>query len=129
MQSFYGLILRKNKGNAENVSRATHAILKYYSSIAEHSKHYDCPEAAKSWCSYQRDIALGTNNHKCIQNPLLPAAVECIQPVFDGLGKLLMNYILLIQVFYFQRQFLPPRNFEILALSSKVNKDNSLCVG
>ena len=105
MQSFYGLILRKNKGNAENVSRATPAILKHYSSTAEHPKHYDCPEGAKSWCSYQREIALGTNNHKCIQNLLHPAAVECIQPVFDRLDKLLMSYILIRVFFIFRDNF------------------------
>ena len=117
MQSFYGLLLWKNKGNAENMSRATHAILKHYSSTAEHPKHDDCPEGVKFSCSYQRHIALGTNNHKCIQNPHPPAVVECIQPVFDQLGKLLMNCIFSIEFFYLQRQFLPPRNFEILALS------------
>ena len=101
MQSFYGFILRKNKGNAENMSRATHAILKHYSSTVEHPKHNDCPEGAKSWCSYKRGIALGINNHKCIQNPLPPAVVECIQPVFDRLAKLLMNYIFSIEFFLF----------------------------
>ena len=93
MQSFYSLILWKNNGNAKNTSRATHTILKHYSSIVEHFKYDDCPKGAKFWCSYQRDNALGTNNHKRIQNPLLAAAVECVQPVFDRLGKLLMNYI------------------------------------
>ena len=75
------------------MSRTTHVILKHYSSRAEHPKYDDRPEGAKSWGSYQRDIALGTNNHKCIQNPLPPAVEECIQPVFERLGKLLMNYI------------------------------------
>ena len=65
----------------------------HYSSTAVHPKHNECPNGVKSLCSYQRDITLSTNNHKCIQCPLPSTVVQCIQPVFDRLGKMLMNYI------------------------------------
>ena len=52
MPSFYGLILQKNKDNAENMSQATHAILKHYSRTTEHPKYDDCLEGVKPWRSY-----------------------------------------------------------------------------
>ena len=69
------------------MSWSTHAILKH-PCTAEHPKRNDCREGEKSWSGYQPAIALGTNNHKCLKNPLPPAVVECIQSVFDQSGRL-----------------------------------------
>lgn len=69
IQNFYGRSIRDNKGDAKAMARATHAILKHYSSSAEVPRHDDCPEGPSSWCSYQRDVV-----------------VEVIQPLFDRLG-------------------------------------------
>lgn len=68
------------------MARSTRAILKHYSSTVEEPKHNDCPAGTSSWCSFQRDIANGTNLHKPIKNPLSDAVVEVIQPLFDRLG-------------------------------------------
>lgn len=69
------------------MSCATHAILKHYSSTPEHRMHEDCPEGETSWCSYQRDLAKSTRLHKPIKDPLPPAVVEVVKPIFDKLGN------------------------------------------
>ena len=67
--------------------RATHAILKHFSSTPEEPKHNDCPTSPNSWCSYQHDQANGTNLHKPIKNPFPDAVVEVMQPLFNRLGN------------------------------------------
>ena len=69
------------------MSRATHAILKHYSSTLENPNHEDCPAGRNSWCSYKRDVASRTNYHQPIKNPLAPIVVAEIQPLFDRLGS------------------------------------------
>lgn len=86
MQSFYGLAIRQNKGDAKAMAKATMAILYHYASTPENPQHDDCPTGSASWCSFQRDIANGTNNHKPIKDPLPPAVVKVIKPLFDRLG-------------------------------------------
>ena len=87
MQNFYGMALRKNKGNAQDMAKATRAILKHYSSTPENPQHEVCPTGKNSWCSFQKDTACGTREHKPIKDPIPPAVVEVIQPVFDKLGS------------------------------------------
>lgn len=86
MQNFYGRAIRDNKNDAKAMSRATHAILKHYSSTPEKPQHDDCPVGDSSWCSFQRDIVNGTELHKPIKDPLPDAVVEVVQPMFDQLG-------------------------------------------
>lgn len=82
-QSFYGKAIRENKGDAAKMSKATHAILKHYSSTPENPRHEDCPKGPESWCTYNKDRA----SHVPIKDPLPPAVVDVVQPVFDRLGK------------------------------------------
>ena len=86
IQSFYGLCIHQNKGDAKAMSNATKAILLHYSSTEEKPQHDCCPVGPKSWCSYQRDLACKTKTHRCIKDPIPPAVVEVIKPVFDKLG-------------------------------------------
>ena len=44
------------------------------------------PQGAGSWCSYNRDLATGGNNHEPIKDPLPQAIVDVVQPTFDRLG-------------------------------------------
>ena len=67
--------------------RTTHAILKHYSSTLENPNHEDCPPGKNSWCFYNRDVASGTKYHQPIKNPLPPAVVAEIQPLFDRLSS------------------------------------------
>ena len=64
MQGWYGQAIRNNKGDAKAMSKATHAILKHCSSTLENPNHGDCPTEKSSWCSFQRDIASGTELQK-----------------------------------------------------------------
>lgn len=86
MQGWYGQAIRNNKGDAKAMSKATHAILKHCSSTLENPNHSDCPTEKSSWCSFQRDIANGTELHRPYKHPLTPAIVDAIQPIFDSLG-------------------------------------------
>ena len=87
MQNFYGRAIRDNKGDAKAMARATRAILKHYISTLEVPQHEDCPDGSSSWCSYQRDRANGTRLHKPIKDPLCPAIVSVVQPIFERLGN------------------------------------------
>ena len=86
LQNFYGRALRDNKNNVKEMAKATRAILKHYSSTVENPCHEDCPAGDDSWCSYQRDVANGTDLHKPVKNPFPEAIVEVVQPLFDQLG-------------------------------------------
>ena len=87
IQSFYGQAIRENKGDAKAMSRATHAILKHYSSTPEKPQHEDCPVGKDSWCSYNRDVVTGEKTHVPIKNPLPESVVNLMQPTFDRLGS------------------------------------------
>ena len=87
IQSFYGKTIRDYKGDSSGMSRATHAILKDYSSTVENPNHEDCPPGRNSWCSYNRDVASGTNYHQAIKNPIPPAVVAEIEQPFHRLGS------------------------------------------
>ena len=69
------------------MSRATHAILKHYSSTPEKPRHENCPSRRNSWCSYNRDVATGEKTHVPIKNPLPECVVQLMQPTFDRLGS------------------------------------------
>ena len=87
IKSVYGKTIRDYKGDSSGTSRATHAILKHYSSPLENPNYEDCPAGKNSWYSYNRDLASGTNYHQPIKNSLLPASVAEMQPLFDRLGS------------------------------------------
>ena len=63
----YTTFLRNNKGNVKKMSKEIWAILHHYSSTVEKPRHSNCPTGSFSWCSYQRDIANGTNSYN-LQN-------------------------------------------------------------
>ncbi|KAL9977869.1 hypothetical protein ACROYT_G015323 [Oculina patagonica] len=85
-RNFYGKAIRDNKDNAGAMSKATHAILKHYSSTPANPHHEDCPAGKDSWCSYNRDVATGETTHCPIQDPLpqgdehfLAGCVKCLE--------------------------------------------------
>ena len=87
IKSFCGKTIRDYKGDSSGMSRATHAILKHYSSALENPNHEDCIPGKNSWCSYNCGVASGTNYHQPIKNLLPPAVVAEMQPLFDRLGS------------------------------------------
>ena len=79
------------------MEKATWAIMKHYSQDADHS---DCPDGASSWCSFNKDKASGSNTHRPIKNPLRPAVVEAITPLFNRLAK--TDFLAAVQEAYTQ---------------------------
>ncbi|XP_057304114.1 uncharacterized protein LOC130641359 [Hydractinia symbiolongicarpus] len=87
IQNFYGKSIRDNKGDAKAMSEAVWAILEHYSSSSDEPRHQRCPVGPTSWCSYNRDLCLGTNAHKPLKNPLRPAVRETLIPLFTRLAN------------------------------------------
>ena len=83
-QVWYGKAIRNNKGDVEKMSSETMAILLHYSEKVDHSL---CPKGKDSWCKWQVDIVTGDNTYTPVSNPLAPAVVEAIKPVFDALSS------------------------------------------
>lgn len=84
IQNFYGKAIRENKNDVPAMEKAIWAIMKHYSKDADHS---DCPAGADSWCSFNKDKATGGSTHRPIKNPLRPAVVETIKPLFQRLAN------------------------------------------
>ena len=76
--------IKRNKGDAEGMSWNVRAILNHCS---EDVYHDDCPERAKSWCSFNRDKATGQSFYFAIKDPLPSAIVKKIQSLFDCLSS------------------------------------------
>ena len=82
-QNLFGKALRDNPNDAEAMSRQTKSILGHYSEIADHKY---CPDGGSSYCTFKKDIALGTNTHRPPKFPLPPAVTSVIKPIFDDLS-------------------------------------------
>lgn len=85
MQMFYGKALRGNKGNPAAMSKSTWAILYHYSQPADHSF---CPAGDDSWCKWQQDKASGNSTYIPLKDPLPPAVVDKIKPIFRDLADI-----------------------------------------
>ena len=57
LQIYYGLAIRRNKGNLQQMKREVTAILEHRCSMDENPNHNFCPEGEESWCKFQRDRA------------------------------------------------------------------------
>ena len=83
-QNFYGLAIKRNKGNPQAISSATMAILSHYK---ENPSHEDYPQGKDSWCSFNKDKATGENTYRPIKDPLPNAVAEVTKPLFEQLGS------------------------------------------
>ena len=82
MQTYYGMAIRNNKGNIEEMERATLAILYHKLSTDDKPQHQYCPH--DSWCKY--------NNHKGTEpfqrKKALPESIgQAILPLFKRLSE------------------------------------------
>ena len=85
LQNYYGLAIRNNVGNLENMRKATLAALFHLASSSDHSYHDHCPDGAKSWCQYKADMANNTTLYK--PGPGLPKIVIYhVKPIFADLS-------------------------------------------
>ena len=64
LQSYFGMALRSNVATVEDMKNNIYAALMHICSNKENNCHWKyCPAGSDSWCSFQRDIANGTNLH------------------------------------------------------------------
>ncbi len=86
LQNYYGLAIRSNKGNLQEMEKAVNASLKHCASSAQNPMHDDCPKGEDSWCGWQRDQASGEEKYK--DKGGIPEAVfEKVEEVFKDLSK------------------------------------------
>ena len=64
LQNYYGMAVRANVGNLQDMKTAIYARLMHVCSSKVNNYHWKyCPPGSDSLCSYQRDIANNTNLH------------------------------------------------------------------
>ncbi|XP_065069807.1 uncharacterized protein LOC135694862 [Rhopilema esculentum] len=85
MQNYYGLAIRKNKGNLDRMANDTLAGLYHISSNANNPRHDLCPKGKESWCGWQRDLANGTKNFTPT-NGLASCVFDALLPVYKSLS-------------------------------------------
>ena len=86
MQNLYGRTIRDNKGDSAKMSQEAWAIVKHYASTIDHPQYENCPKGERSWCSYQRDIATGSQTYKPAKSPFSAAIVNAVTPIFKRLA-------------------------------------------
>ena len=80
LQNYYGLAIRENLDNVEEMVKAAKASLLHVASTKEKPQHHLCPKGKNSWCGYQRDSK--TYKHK---NGIPKPIVELVEPIFADL--------------------------------------------
>lgn len=87
LQNYYGIAIRDNVGNLEAMKKAILASFFHVSSSKKNQWHNYCPTGEKSWCGFQKDIALGTTDY--VPGPGLPMSIvlKYIKPVYADLSK------------------------------------------
>ena len=81
LQNYYGLAIRENLDNVDEMAKAVKASLLHVASTEENPQHHLCPKGKDSWCGYQRDSK--TYKHKKgIPKPI----VELVEPIFADLA-------------------------------------------
>jgi len=85
LTSYYGLAIRRNVNNVENMKKAIMATYYHMCSTNENPRHEDCPPGADSWCKWQKAKAIGENyEHPA---PLHPDVQRHILPIYEDLSK------------------------------------------
>jgi len=87
LQNFYGIAIRQNAGNLEQMFKACRATLLHVASSKDSNYHTAyCPQGKDSWCLYMSDNANGTST--CKPGPGLPLSViKHVKPIFEELSS------------------------------------------
>ena len=64
LQNYYGIAIRTNIGNLENMKKSILAALFHCASSKENAYHTYCPDGEDSWCLYKTDNLNGTDKYK-----------------------------------------------------------------
>ena len=75
IQNYYGSAIKDNTSDLSVLKQRTYAILFHLCSSDAHPKHIHCPPGAKSWCFWQRDIAMKRVPGEHKEHDTLPAEV------------------------------------------------------
>ena len=81
LQNYYGLAVRENLNDIDEMANAIKASLYHVASTEENPQHHLCPDGEDSWCGYKRESE--TYQHK---NGIPGCIVELIEPIFDSLS-------------------------------------------
>ena len=82
LQNYYGIAIRNNKGNLDEMKKAIHATLFHVASSKTQQWHDHCPDGVSSWCQFKQDKATGRTSYK----PGAGLSLEIIQhvkPIFQ----------------------------------------------
>ena len=86
LQNYYGIAVRANAGNMEQMKKSIHASLFHVASSKDNNWHDHCPTGKDSWCRYQSDKSTGLSTYK--PGPGLPLTViKHIKPVYNELSR------------------------------------------
>ena len=86
LQNYYGIAIRQNVGNKDEMRKAIHASLFHVASSLENNWHTHCPDGPKSWCGYKRDKASGRDTYK--PGAGLPLNIVAkIKPTYNDLSS------------------------------------------
>lgn len=84
LQNYYGMAIRANANNLQNMKKAVWATYFHKLSTDENPCHGLCPAGPASWCGYKRALATGGEyKHK---NSLPSAVLEKIKPIYRHLA-------------------------------------------
>ena len=85
MQNYYGLAIRQNENNLQQMMNDVMAGL-YHISSSDANPHHDmCPKGKDSWCGWQKSMA---QNKSYRHKTYIPAAVmEEVLPIYKYLSK------------------------------------------
>ena len=82
LQNYYGLAIRENLGDVQDMAKYIEASLFHVASTADNPQHHPRPEGKDSWCGYQRDHE--GYKHK---NGIQSCNVDLIQPIYKDLSN------------------------------------------
>jgi hypothetical protein len=86
LQNYYGIAVRSNIGNKENMKKAIHATLFHCASSKDNNYHVHCPDGPESWYKFKKDKANSMNEYKA--GPGLPKdVIKVVKAVFEMLSQ------------------------------------------
>lgn len=84
LQQYYGMAIRNNANNLQEMRQAVWATYLHRSSTDDNPQHFACPDGPQSWCNYRKSQATGDPYHHKNSIPL--AVMEVIKPIYRDLG-------------------------------------------
>ena len=89
IQNYYGLAIRKNKGDLQGMKNAVNAILNHLvkdEKLSLEEQHAFCPKDRTTWCKYWKDQADYTTLYN--ESKRLPSAFKNeLKPIFNRLSQ------------------------------------------